>query len=67
MEFERSRTAEIWGKKIGYIIGYLVFTTILHLILTWLNKLPAYWNYGYSLIGTAIITLIGLGIKRLLK
>jgi len=55
------------GKKIGFVIAYFIFTTILYFILVLLDKLPETWNYFNIMIITFIIFLIGELIREMLK
>ena len=55
------------GKKIGYIFGYFLFTTILYLMLILLKKIPENWTYFHIMGITLIITITGALLKRLLK
>jgi len=55
------------GKIIGYITGYFLFTTVLYLILTWLDKIPQTWNYFYLALIILFLTLIGALLQRILK
>ena len=64
MIFEENQLFEKIGIKLGYLIGYFLFTTILFLVLT-LYKKPV--NYFEVILITLSITLIGTLIKRLLK
>ena len=58
---------EKWGKWLGFVFSYSIFTVALFLILTLLKKLPLTWSM-INIIGiTVIITTGGVIIKRLLK
>lgn len=67
MAFEQIRMLEKTGKKFGFIFGYLMFTTVLFLILTVSHKIPNSWTLIHIIIITLVITLAGLLTKRLLK
>jgi len=67
MQFEQSKVFDNWGAKLGFVCAYFVFTTLLFWIFLLLKKMPAGWNYLHIMLITIIITLIGLGVKRLLK
>jgi len=58
---------EYIGEKIGYLVMYLLFTTILYFILKLLNKFPDDWNYFYIMGLIFIIVLIGVLIKKVLE
>jgi len=38
MKFEQSQLIEKWGKKVGYLFSYFLFTTLLYFILRFLGK-----------------------------
>jgi hypothetical protein len=67
MIVEENKSLLNLGQKIGYLISYFLFTTILYFILLFLNKLPASWNYFHIILLTIAITLIGIIIQRLLR
>jgi len=54
-------------KKIGYLSGYFIFTTILYLMLKISKKMPNNWNYFYLMGITLIIVIIGILLKKNLK
>lgn len=64
MIFEENKKFEKIGSTLGYIFGYLIFTTILFFIL--LLK-PMHLSYIGVMSITMLITLIGIVIKILLK
>ena len=66
MNFEKNKF-ERFGKIIGYTFMYLIFTTLLYLLLKLLHKLPQNWNYINILLITLAITLLGTLIKFYLK
>tara|TARA_Y100000310_G_scaffold336305_1_gene420453 strand:- start:509 stop:709 length:201 start_codon:yes stop_codon:yes gene_type:complete len=55
------------GKVIGFLVMYIIFTTILYFILKLLGKLPENWNYMYVVLITIFIVLLGILIKLLLR
>lgn len=55
------------SKKIGYIFGYFLFTTILFFILNLLNKIPKTWDYFHIMGITLLIIIVGVLIKKILK
>lgn len=67
MRFEKDKSIEKAGTKVGYVLGYLIFTTVLYFILKILGKIPESWNYLHIAAITLMITLIGIIIKRFLK
>lgn len=67
MIFEHNRSVEKTGEILGYIFSYFLFTTILFLILTLLKKIPESWTHLHVMGITALIALIGIIIKRILK
>jgi len=64
---EPSNSTEKVGEMLGYIIMYLIFTTILFFILKFLNKLPTSWTYLHVMALTLLIVLFGMLIRRILK
>ncbi|MBS3126404.1 hypothetical protein J4453_03130 [Candidatus Woesearchaeota archaeon] len=67
MNFEPNKSAEKTGEIAGYTVSYFLFTTILFYILFFLKKMPETWSYFHIMEITAIIAVIGLLVKRLLK
>lgn len=63
---EETMPEEIY-ERIGVVIAYFLFTTILFFILTITHKLPESFGYIHITLITAGITIAGLGLKRLLK
>ncbi|MBS3108007.1 hypothetical protein J4468_03775 [Candidatus Woesearchaeota archaeon] len=55
------------GEKLGFLLSYVFFTTILFFILKFFSKLPASWGYFHIAGITLIITIIGLAVRRFLK
>ncbi len=49
---------------IGFLFGYLIFTTVLYFILTFLDKLPQTWDIYDLAIITAIIAAVGYWLKE---
>ena len=67
MNFNKKKEIEKVGKKIGYIFGYFLFTTVLYLILNLLKKIPSNWNYFHIMVITLLIIIIGTLLKKVLK
>lgn len=55
------------GKKVGYIFGYFLFTTILFLALKLIKKMPDDWGYFHIMGTSLIIVIVGVGVGELLK
>jgi len=53
-----------FGELLGFLIAYVVFTTVLFFILNLLNKTS---NYFHVSAATSIITFAGLLLQRWLK
>jgi len=54
------------GQKVGFVLAFLIFSSMLYFILGRLNKLPehiAYWHFA----GAAIILSILISIVKSLK
>lgn len=64
---EQYKSIEGMGQKAGYVFSYIMFTTILYFLLTFLNKLPSSWSYFHILGLTFCIVLTGEAIKRVLR
>ena len=64
---QKSNKKERFGEKIGYILSYFVFTTILYFLLKLLNKIPSHWTYLHIMVITFLIALIGVLVARKLK
>ncbi|USN45016.1 MAG: hypothetical protein H6502_03050 [Candidatus Woesearchaeota archaeon] len=69
MNFNRHTRASPLGIKVGYVLSYFVFTTILFGILMLLNDHVRSWRLPYlGVMGiTIVLALIGAGLKRLLE
>jgi len=67
MKFEKPDKGKKSAQKLGYLFSYLIFTTILFLVLKLLNKLPASWTYFDIVIITLLIVILGNILKFLLK
>lgn len=67
MKFDRDRTSEQIGERAGFFGAYLVFTTILFFILTYLGKLPEGWSYFHVAGLVFAIAAIGVELKDILK
>lgn len=51
----------------GYAVAYLLSTTVLFFMLTLLEKLPGSWSYPHITALNALVALLGLAVRRLLK
>ena len=67
MIFEKDRSAEKLGEKIGYAFGYFLFSTVLFYMLTFSAKMPAGWSYFHILGIAVLIVLLGSAIKGFLR
>ena len=67
MEFDKKDNSKKFGKTVGYLAMYLIFTIILYFILKFLNKLPPKFNFSYIVVITLSIVLIGSFVKYSLK
>jgi len=59
-----SELTKILGEKLGFVSAYLIFTTIIYIILNFLGKNLSYLQI---IIITFSITLVGRILKRILK
>ena len=64
MIFEENKSLENLGRKTGYVAGYVVFTSFLFLILSFLQRLPADWSYLHVAGITALIAATSTLLKR---
>lgn len=64
MNFEKNNSIQKISEKAGFILAYILFTTILFFMLSVIKKETSIFNV---IAATASITLIGLLIKRILK
>jgi len=67
MILDQDKTIEKFGKKVGFVFGYFLFTTILFFLLNASNKIPDFWSYFHIMGITLSITLVGAFLKRHLK
>ena len=67
MILEENNTIEKVGEKLGYVVSYFLFTTILFFILVLLKKLPESWLYIHVVGIVILIAIMGTIIKRFLK
>lgn len=67
MQFEKDKTSENLGEKIGFFSAYLVFTAVLFLILTYFGKLPVEWGYFHIAGLVFALAAIGIELKDILK
>lgn len=65
--FEKKKSRGKIVRKIGYLIGFFVFVTILFFILKLLNKLPDSWTYFHVTGIVILIVIVATIFKRLLK
>jgi len=66
MEFQTNSSGILFGKFIGFIFSFSLFFTILYFVLSFSNKIGS-WTIYHIIALTAIISLIGFGLKRWLK
>ena len=55
------------GERIGFLFSYLLFTTMLFLLLTLLDKLPLTWSYLHIAGLTGLVVVVGVVLERVLK
>ncbi len=67
MTFEQKNQSEFIGEKIGFFFGFLVFTSLFFILLSYSHKLPLGWTYFHLLGITASITILGVIVKRRLE
>ena len=64
MEFEENAIADRFGWTLGFVAGYLLFTTVLWLIFVFWRGMP--WTVLNVATITAVVALTGALIRRLL-
>jgi hypothetical protein len=67
MIFEESKVYARWGERLGFVAAYFVFTTVLFFMLWLLKRLPPSYPVINVMISTALIILVGVVVKRLLR
>ena len=67
MKFGENVIIKNIGEKIGFFIGFLIFSSVFYLILRLLNKIPSSVKYWYVVIGVFILYIVGLTIKLVIK
>ena len=67
LNFEEKQETSKTGRFFGFFISYVVFTTILYLILNLLNKLPENIGYFHMYILTIYIILIGILTRKVIE
>jgi len=66
MQVNNQNYIERCGLVAGFLLPYLVFTTILYFALH-LNRMDSRWTYLYALCITATIVVAGKIIRKVLK
>ena len=66
MNFEENRFLENLGEKTGFVVAYLISSTILFFILSFLNKLPETWTFFHVAGVLAAISSVGIALRKLL-
>jgi hypothetical protein len=64
---EQNKSMEMVGQKIGYLFSYILFTTIVFFIFSFLDKLPANWSFYHIMGITLLISIAGIIVKVILK
>ena len=67
MDFEGGKKAENAGKAVGFVVMFVVFSTILYFLLNYLDKLPSSWGYFHLINTTATVVLLGILLRFWLK
>ncbi len=65
MHIEESAAAKKFGLAVGFLLSYVLFTTMLFLLFILLKDTP--WPYPKIMVLTGSIVLLGMIIRRLLK
>ena len=67
MIFEENESFQKVGEIVGFICLYLLFTTILFLILNFLHKIQESWSFVHLMAITFGVALVGIGIRYRLE
>lgn len=67
MQFEKTESTKLIGRRVGYIFSYFLFTTILYFIFIVLEKMPDSWTYFHVMGITLAVLVLGLILKKALK
>ena len=67
MQVEENTTVRTWGEKVGFFVGFFLFSSIFYLILRLLDKIPVYVRYAHIVTGVLVVYLIGWILKVLLE
>ena len=67
MFFGKNSRLENAGETIGFICAYFFFTSMLFIMLTFLNKIPVSWSFFHIMGITISIAAIGAILKGYLK
>ena len=62
--FEQNKTIENLGRRTGYLFSYVVFTTMLFLVIFLLDRLPSGWSLPHIAGITAAVAVLGALLKR---
>ena len=58
MDFKNNKSEERFGRKLGYIFSYFIFTSVLFFVLNFFKKLPSGWSYFHIMGLTLIIAFV---------
>jgi hypothetical protein len=64
MAFEQKSDAQGFGKVLGFVFSYVLFTTIMFYAFTFLEKVPASWSYLHFVGITLTIVVVSAVIRR---
>tara|TARA_Y100000310_G_C20336288_1_gene647675 strand:- start:509 stop:712 length:204 start_codon:yes stop_codon:yes gene_type:complete len=64
MMHEGGSSVEKLGEKLGYVTSYFLFTTILFLVLSLLNKVSGEMAYFFVMGITVLIAILGAFLKK---
>jgi len=66
MDFNKKENTRKLGERIGFILMYFIFTTLLYFVLKFLGRIPN-WNYFHIVFLTLAITLTGILLDKILR
>ena len=67
MEFEENIFIKKIGGEIGFLLGFLTFSSILYLVLNLLDRIPLSVEYEHIIISVFVIYIIRLAYKMILR
>lgn len=67
MILESQKKIEKLGERVGYVLAYFLFTTVLYSILIIWHKIPSSWSYVHIVFISLLAVALGIFLERILK